>query len=129
MTYLQNCILHLISNLYTTFVIFTFIAFVFVFSCSINIMITVKTGIDVVLIVEAGACLFAVDFNIMPMPSRRWNWIRNFTLMAARWMVCGIHRIRESEAQKSIPAAWHLFSNAFINVSLLLALSIITAII
>jgi len=51
------------------------------------------------------------------------------TFIAARWIVCGMHRIRAAEAENSIPAPSHRDSKASISVSLLLALSIIILII
>ena len=53
----------------------------------------------------------------------------NSIFIAARWIVCGIHLIRASVAENLIPSIRHFNSNTVINVSLLLALSIITAII
>lgn len=51
------------------------------------------------------------------------------TLIAARWIVWGIQRMRDFLAENSMPASWHRDSIASIMVSLLLALSIMIAMI
>ena len=50
------------------------------------------------------------------------------TLIAAKWMVCGMHRMRASCAEKVMPRCWHRDLSDVIKVLLLLALSITIAI-
>ena len=77
---------------------------------------------------------------MMPIPSSsylclRWLMLkpRKFmieqTLIAARWIVWGIQCIWDFWAENSMPASWHWDSIVSIMVSLLLALSIMIAII
>ena len=51
------------------------------------------------------------------------------TFCAARWIVWGMHRIRAWRAENGILAAWQQVSIDSVNVSLLVALSIIIAMI
>ena len=53
----------------------------------------------------------------------------NYTLIAAKWIVWGMHRMCASWAGKVMPRCWHRDSSDDIRVLLLLALSITIAII
>ena len=50
------------------------------------------------------------------------------TLIAAKWIVWGMHRMRASCAKKEMPHCWHCDSSDVISVLLLLALSITIAV-
>jgi hypothetical protein len=51
------------------------------------------------------------------------------TLIAVKWIVWGMHRMRASCAENEIPRCWHHSSSDVINMLLLLALSIMIAMI